>query len=260
MNATTTIAVFVFGTLILTLFSFFMIMYVVLQKRKQFQHKLEKQELEHTFQNELLQTRLEVQEQSLKYFSEEIHDNVGQILSIAKLHLYKIAKNSTEESIQHTAKQSTELLTKAISDLRTISHTANGGMVLNADLEEIIQKELDYITSAKNINCTFDTHGDAYPLGQEKNLLLFRIVQESIANALKHGEPEAIKIDITYQPKSLMVSIADNGNGFDVNEKKQGAGLGLLNMNTRVALLNGKLNIESEKGKGTTITLNIPHT
>jgi two-component system NarL family sensor kinase len=237
-----------------------MIMYVVLQKRKQFRHKLEKQELEHTFQNELLQTRLEVQEQSLKYFSEEIHDNVGQILSIAKLHLYKIAKNTTDASIQTNAKQGTELLTKAISDLRTISHTANGGMVLNADLEESIQKELSYITSAKNINCTFNTRGDSYHLGQEKNLLLFRIVQESIANALKHGDPRSIDIDLEYQPEKLIVSIADDGVGFDVNEKKADAGMGLSNMSTRIALLQGNLAINSVKGEGTTIKLNIPRT
>ncbi|RYE24968.1 MAG: hypothetical protein EOP51_05655 [Sphingobacteriales bacterium] len=260
MNSNTIIAVFVFGTLILTLFAFFMIMYVVVQKRKQFQHKLEKQELEHTFQNEILQTRLEVQEQSLKYFSEEIHDNVGQILSIAKLHLYKIAKTTTEEAIQNNAKQSTELLTKAISDLRTISHTANGNMVLKAELEDSIQKELSYIRSAKNINCTFDTHGDSYALGEERNLLLFRIVQESIANALKHGDPSAIQINIAYQPNDVTVSITDDGAGFDVDGQKQGAGLGLNNMNTRVALLKGKLDISSAKGEGTTIKLNIPRT
>ncbi len=208
----------------------------------------------------MLQTLLEVQEQSLRYFSEEIHDNIGQVLSIAKLHLYKIAKNTTDTAIHTAAKQSTELLTKAISDLRTISHTANGGMVLNAELEESIQKELSYITSAKNINCTFDTYGERHSLGQEKNLLLFRIVQESIANALKHGDPTSIHISIVYQSGELVVTVSDNGGGFDVAEKKKDAGLGLTNMNTRAALLKGILAIDSVKGKGTTIKLNIPYT
>lgn len=257
MNDTTTIAVFVFGTLILTLFAFFMIIYVVLQKRRQYQHQLEKQELEHTYQSELLQTRLEVQEQSLKYFSEEIHDNVGQVLSLIKLHLYKISKNAASEVVVKSSQDSIELLTKAISDLRSISHTANGGMVLNADLEEIIKKELSYIASAKNINCTFNTVGSGYFLGQEKNLLIFRIVQESIANALKHGDPSEIRIQLNYQPTDLILSVTDNGSGFDMGKKS--SGLGLTNMQSRIKLLNGKLDIVSSPGNGTTIYLNIPH-
>ncbi|RYD54622.1 MAG: hypothetical protein EOP56_18705 [Sphingobacteriales bacterium] len=259
MNSSSLPAVLIFGTLLFTLFAFFAILYVILQKRKQYQHKLEKQKLSHQYQSELLQSRIEVQEQAFRYFSEEIHDNIGQVLSLVKLQLYKIARNTKDEGTLKDIQNSTELMTKAITDLRNLSHTANDGYILNAELSEVIKKELNYVSSAKSIACNFNSDGVPYSLGQERNLLIFRIIQESIANALKHGNPDELNIHVKYYPERVTVSVKDNGVGFDTNENKSSeAGLGLNNMNLRAALLKGKLDITSEKEKGTTITLDIP--
>lgn len=259
MNPSATLAVLIFGTLLLTLFAFFTILYVALQKRKELQYKLEKQRLAHEYQSELLQSRIEVQEQAFRYFSEEIHDNIGQVLSLVKLQLYKIARNTKDEGTLKDIQTSTELMTKAITDLRNLSHTANGGYILNAELAEVIKKELNYISSAKGITCNFRADGVPYSLGQERNLLIFRIIQESLSNALKHGNPDELNINVNYHPERVTVCVKDNGAGFDMEEPKDGAaGLGLNNMNLRAALLKGKLDIRSEKEKGTTITLDIP--
>lgn len=247
-SSTTMIAILVFGTMLFTLFAFFVILYVSLQKRKQFQ-----------FRNQLMQTRLEVQEQAFKYFSEEIHDNVGAVLSLAKLHLYKISQKADNPSIQQNAEEGMELLTKAIADLRTISHTLNNGMIQNAGLSVSIGKELDYVSSAKNIHCAFITDGTPHNLGEEKELLVFRIVQESVANAIKHGEPSEIKVHLNYQPANCTIVIADNGTGFDTALQTKGSGLGLTNMEIRARLLKGKLSVNSSKENGTTITLEIPY-
>lgn len=259
MNASTSLVVLIFGTLLFTLFAFFMVLFVILQKRRQYQHKLEKQRMEHQYQSELLQSRLEVQEQSFKYFSEEIHDNIGQVLSLVKLQIYKIAKTTTEPAQKEDINTITELMTKAITDLRNLSHTANGTYVLNAELAQIIQKELHYISSARNINCTFSTEGKPYPIDQERKLLIFRIIQKSLSNAIKHGEPDQLHVSLGYTPDRFIVSVSDNGSGFDVNEDRGGdAGLGLNNMSVRADLLKGRFDIQSAKNKGTTIILDIP--
>lgn len=247
-SSTTMIAILVFGTMLFTLFAFFVILYVSLQKRKQFQ-----------FRNQLMQTRLEVQEQAFKYFSEEIHDNVGAVLSLAKLHLYKILQKAEESTVQKDAEEGTELLTKAIADLRTISHTLNTGIVLNAGLLESVKKELNYVSSAKSINCNFSTEGTPRNLGEEKELLAFRIVQESIANAIKHGNPSDVNVHIHYNQIGCTISIEDNGTGFDINGQDKSKGLGLTNMDVRAGLLKGKLSVNSVKEEGTTIKLYIPY-
>lgn len=249
--------VFILGTLVLVIFAVFLIVFLVAYKQKQYRNLIEKQQLEHQFKSQLLQSQLEVQEQAFQHFSEEIHDNVGQVLSLTKLYLYKIAKNSTD-SVKTDVQQSTELLTKAISDLRNISHTANGNYILDTDLIDSIKKELAYVASAKNINCKFNTQGEQYQLGQDKKLLIFRIIQESVANAIKHGNPETIEINLDYRPERFSISVKDNGEGFDADRLISKGGIGLTNMNVRANLLKGNLDISSAKDKGTTIKLDIP--
>lgn len=248
--------VFVFGTLFFILFAGFVILFIIQYKQKQVRHYTEKLELEHIYKSQILQTQLEVQEQSFRYFSEEIHDNVGQLLSLVKMQLYQIKNNSTEPQIIADANNSTEILGKAITDLRNISHTLNNTFINSVKLAAAIEKELIYINSARSIKCTLYKSGDEYDLGDERELLIFRIVQESISNAIKHGRPTAIDVYLSYEPGVFSVKIKDNGEGFDT-ENITSDGIGLNNMNIRAKMLNGKFNIQSIKDLGTFITLEI---
>jgi hypothetical protein len=247
--------VLIVGTGVFILFALALIVFLIVHKKKQFRNLMEKQRME----KNLLESKFEVQEQSFKYFSEEIHDNVGQLLSLVKLQLYKIRNTSTEPQIIYEVSQSTELLGKAITDLRNISHTLNSAYINKEGLAEAIEKELAYVHSAKNTLCSFDRFGEEYSLGNEKELLIFRIVQESIANALKHASPTAIEIILNYQPHGLSVLIKDNGTGFDMNNINS-KGIGLNNMQVRATLLKGKLDIISTKEYGTSVHLDINHT
>lgn len=252
------VVILIFGTLILSLFTFFIILYIMLQKRRQHRHIMETQELEYKFKEELLQSRIEVQEQSLRYFSEEIHDNIGQVLSLVKLHMYKISQQADNKVITESAVQGTELLTKAIADLRTISQTANGSFVLGSDLLDILRKEAGYVASAKGMLCELTVSGTPVVLQQEQQLLIFRIVQESMANALKHGNATKIDITVGYEPQRFSLSVADNGYGFTMPEGGKPNGLGLINMTNRARLLNGNFTIRSKEGEGTIVNLQIP--
>ncbi len=247
---------FIIGTLILMLFAFTLIIFLITHKKKRYEHLLEKQAMENNYQNQLLQSRLEVQEQSFKYFSEEIHDNIGQLLSMVKMQLYNIKNKSGEPDIVRKATQSNELLGKAINDLRNISHTLNSAFVDKAGLAAAIRKDLDYICSAKELQCNLHTTGEEYSLGNEKELLVFRIVQEAMANAIKHATPSAIDIHLHYAPTSFKVEVKDNGTGFDVFDAAN-AGLGLNNMQVRARLLHGDIWVNSKKEAGTTVVLEI---
>src|ERR1700733_7529542 len=99
MNLRLDIIIFIIGTLILIIFAFFIVIFLIVHKKKRYEHLLEKQTMENNYQNQLLLSKLEVQEQSFKYFSEEIHDNIGQLLSIVKMQLYNIRSSSHEQEI-----------------------------------------------------------------------------------------------------------------------------------------------------------------
>ena len=218
---------------------------------------MEKQALENNYRNQLLQSRLEVQEQSFKYFSEEIHDNIGQLLSIVKMQMYNIKNSSLEPEIVTKATVCTELLGKAITDLRTVSHTLNSAYVDAAGLAAAIKKDLDYISSAREgMKCRLEITGDEYSLGNERELLVFRIMQEATANAIKHGNPTEITIMLGYSSAVFSATVQDNGSGFNPGQVTS-AGLGLSNLQLRAGLLKGELTINSQNQKGTTITLTI---
>lgn len=249
---------FIGGTLIFIMFALSLIMFLIHYKRKQNLYIREKVEMEHQYESQLLKSRLEVQEHALKNFSEEIHDNIGQVLSTAKNYMHKSRQHVADPAIAKDIDQSTELLKQAITDLRNISHTLNGTYITTVGLNSILEKELGYTQSSKGIDCKLEITGQTYPLGVEKELLVFRIIQESIANAVKHGKPRKIEVRLDYQPQSLHINITDDGEGFDPPEAVAAhRGIGLGNIQLRASLLNGDLDIISAKGKGTTISLHI---
>lgn len=256
MNLDTSIIVFIVGSIIFMVFAITLVVFLVLHKRKRYEHLLEKQTMENNYHNQLLLSRMEVQEQSFRYFSEEIHDNIGQLLSIVKMQLHNIRSSSTEADTVKRAGESIEIMSKAITDLRNISHTLNSAFVTNAGLTDAVEKDMEYIRSAKDVKCLLHRKGDEYSLGNEKELLIFRIIQEAIANAVKHASPSEINVYLDYTPTMLTVTIADNGNGFETDNIKK-SGIGLNNMYVRTGLLKGKLTVTSEKNAGTIIRIEI---
>jgi two-component system, NarL family, sensor kinase len=256
MKSTEAPVVLIIGTLTLLVFVFFIVLIIIEYRRRQVRYITEKLELKHQYESEVLHTQLEVQEQSFRYISEEIHDNIAQILSLAKLKLYKTAGKTNEDAVKEGIEASTELVGNALDGLRNLSHVLNGGLVSKLTLQESIEKELNYVKDVKDIRAHLSIAGSPVEPDPEKKLLIFRIVQEAINNAIKHGEAKEININLAYQPGMLTLLIGDNGKGFDVTKADDSKGLGLHNMHVRAKML-GKLDIRSVPDKGTTITLNI---
>lgn len=257
MSDATSILVLVFGTLLFTLFAVFTILYIALQKKKQYHHFVEKQEMQHRFSSQLMQSRLEVQEQTLKNLSAELHDNIAQVLGIAKMQL-TILRDNADEQMKPIAVETIEMVGEAIQGVRDMSHVMNGTYILSQGLHDSIKKDLERISSATRIICNFNTEGTPYTLGDDKELLLFRIIQETVSNAVKHGEPTTIHVSMHYRPGTLQVAIQDDGKGFNSKAETKTNGIGLSNVEERTILLKGNVNITSAIGTGTKVTLNIP--
>lgn len=261
MNESYIIPVFVGGTLFLTLFAISLIFLLIQHKRRQVRHELEKINLEHQYETQLLQTQLEVQEQSFKHFSEEIHDNIGQVLALVKYHLYNIAEKSSENQVIIEAHESTELLTDAVQGLRNLSHTLSSSYVAQAGLVAALEKEMTHVRSARRINCLLETSGHPVDLGENRELLVFRIIQEAVGNALKHGAAQNVTVSLRYEQETLAVCISDDGRGFDIFKPRSAdAGIGLDNMRTRARMLGSELHIQSAIQKGTTLHFQLPVT
>lgn len=256
MNTSEIAIIFIIGSLTLLVFVLFVVLIIIEYRKRQVRHLTEKLELKHQYQNEVMQTQLEVQEQSFKYISEELHDNIAQTLSLVRLKLYRTAAKVTDDALKERVESSNELLGDALDGLRNLSHILNGGLVSKLPLPESLEKELSYIRDVNDMEATLDIKGSPYEMDGHKKLLAFRIVQEAIHNAIKHGKAKKINISVTHQPTQVVVEIQDNGRGFDTHKIQESKGLGLHNMQVRANML-GSLTIESEPGKGTFISLKI---
>src|SRR4051812_21087056 len=154
MKSTEAPVVLIIGTLTLLVFVFFIVLIIIEYRRRQVRYITEKLELKHQYESEVLHTQLEVQEQSFRYISEEIHDNIAQILSLAKLKLYKTAGKTNEDAVKEGIEASTELVGNALDGLRNLSHVLNGGLVSKLTLQESIEKELNYVKDVKDIRAS----------------------------------------------------------------------------------------------------------
>jgi two-component system, NarL family, sensor kinase len=246
----------VLGTIILVvLVSFVILLSYFFTARK---NKLlkEKELLHAQFQQELLRTQLEIQEQTLNTISQEIHDNVGQVLSLAKLNLNTLPNNS-DQKIQDTK----NLVSKAINDLRNLSHSLHGDVIAAHGLQQSIVNELNIIESTKAFATKFTVSGAMVKISPQKEMVLFRMVQEALHNIVKHSGAAAIDVAMQYSADKLQITVIDNGKGFDLTpltEAGSKAGMGIHSMYNRAKLIDAVFNISSTTGSGTVITIDLP--
>ena len=231
---------------------------VLVYRRKQVEYIHEQNRLKAAFEKELLEAQLEIQEQTLKHVAQEIHDNIGQTLSLVKLNLATIApekQNGTIEKITTTR----ELVAKAITDLRTLSKTMHTDTVMAVGLEKAIEMELKYIDKAAVFKTRLAITGQPISLDPQKELILFRTVQEALNNSIKHSSATLIQISLHFTPGQLQLTIQDNGKGFqmDAVEKHPENGSGLRNMQNRAKMIGGRLTFDSVNGTTVYITLPI---
>jgi two-component system, NarL family, sensor kinase len=230
----------------------FIVLFIRYYYRKQLANAREKQTMAATFQEELLQSQIEIQEQTLRNISEEIHDNIGQTLSLAKLQLNTI--NVDERSVEKLT-GSKALVSRAIQDLRQLSKNIHTESVLGSGLVKAIAGQLELIERTGICKTELTVSGTPSNINPQVELILFRIVQEALNNSLKHSAAFSINVLIKSIENQLYISVSDNGKGFDPR-KNGNSGSGLRNMRNRTKLIGGELNITSGT-PGTTITVTI---
>ena len=238
----------------------FLLAYVAVYNKRKRRYSEEKQSMQYNFTQQLLQSRLEMQENTFSMVSEEIHDNVGQILSLASIQLsMAIIKNDCSEI---TLKGIKENVDNALNDLRNIAKNLNGNYLQQLSLSEFLNRAEDQITRNGYIQCNKTISGEEKELSLQKKFILFRILQECFQNVIKHANASSIKIEVKYDADGLKLIFNDNGKGFHADTLPPDSppkGLGLQNMQSRVALINGVIIINSLPNQGTTILISIPY-
>jgi two-component system NarL family sensor kinase len=254
------ITAIILATFFLIVLFGFIIFFLFLYQRRRTKHLIEITRLKLSFVQTILQTELEIQEHAFNHISQEIHDNVGQVLSLAKMQANIIATSESKAKDLELFKELKENINKALADLREMAKSLSTERVKEMNLFVAITLESERINKSGNIGISCLLQGQEHEMDGQKKLILFRIIQESLQNIIRHASASKIEISLIYDLDKLKASIKDNGKGFNVEEKlKLKTGLGLRNIITRASMAGGNSDIKSIINEGTTITIKMPY-
>ncbi|MDR3716230.1 MAG: sensor histidine kinase [Puia sp.] len=249
------------AVLALLLVGFIMTVLFLYQRR---QHRQEQQLtlLRDQFDRELLRSQLEIQESTFKTIAQELHDNIGQMLSVTKISLSVLPLEKGHPAYE-SVDNCKQMLNKVIVDLSGLTKSMHTDRIAQIGLVEAIRFESESLRRTGLLTLDFSVAGEERPLDDQKAIFLFRMFQEMINNILKHSRATHVNISITYSTDDKFVlKVQDNGIGFDVNKKKEqvssSSGIGLKSMTNRARLIDATINIGSNQGEGTTVIVELP--
>jgi len=224
--------------------------------QKELYHQQQLRDIERQRQIDVVQVMLETKEDEQNRVARDLHDGLGGMLSTAKVNLTHYTQeknNNTDVELENIVIQ----LENAITELRRIAHNMIPGMLLKLGLEAALRDLCDTL-STQNLDIVFQwLNIQAEPPVQEQ-ITIYRIVQEALANAVKHANAKNILLQCTQSEHIFFISIDDDGKGFNADKPLTNQGMGLKNMKSRVEHLNGTIEVLSkENEQGTSINIEL---
>ena len=222
------------------------VLFIIFLKRK---NKLlsEQAKTKEAFERELAETQIEIREETLRNISWELHDNIGQLMTLAKIQVQMVEDKS--ENLD----EASETIGTAIRELRVLSKLINPEALKNLSLEEAVQLEMERFNRLQFIDASLKVEGNTKPINPKEEIIIFRILQEFFSNTIKHSKASTLAVGIAYHGNYLTITAEDNGIGFEKNATY--SGIGIKNMKNRAKLINADLTISSEKSRGTLLQL-----
>ena len=251
------IEIIVYSFIAFLLMGLVLIFFFYFSRKKIIQKELEKKDLEIKYQKELLSAVIITQEEERKRIAQDLHDDISSKLNIVSLnsHLLTTPNLSANEVIEITA-NIINLTHKALDNSRKIAHGLLPPVLdkfgLHAGVEELCME----FSSSKAVDIDYQNKTTFAISDNDKHLHVFRILQELMNNSLRHGKATVISILFEEQNGVKNCHYTDNGIGFEMKYNENQKGLGMKNIESRIAFLNGKLTLESALNKGISVVFN----
>ncbi|MEM6633728.1 MAG: tetratricopeptide repeat protein, partial [Bacteroidota bacterium] len=237
---------------------FFLFLWYVNNKRQQLlKQRLIALQKEQEAEN--LRFMISGEERERQRIARELHDGMGSLLASVKFMFNAVQNDAPDIRTISNYQKADQMLDKACQEVREISHNLMPGVLDQYGLEYAIQQEIRMLQDANDLEIDFITYGlDQQDLGYNLQMSVYRITQEMLRNISKHAEATEVLVQLQVEEEMLMLTVEDNGKGFDPEEVKNSNGIGLENMHSRVVYLQGKMEVDSQIGKGTSIQVEIP--
>jgi two-component system, NarL family, sensor kinase len=240
------IAFIVAATLLSAIFIFFMACSLLLIKKQQ-----------HLKAKLYLQSLLNERENVMHAIAMELHDNVNQVLNIIIMDMLVLREKSAPENLPLIDHVNCMLDTLLI-DTQYISHSLNPKYVNDIGFIPALQEKVAWLNITQRLKCTLSIEGERKKLPEQTELMILRIAQEAIQNALKYARAKSLTFHLSFNENHFEMRIADDGKGIEDVAWMHKKGSGIDNMYQRASIMKGELDVVSVPGSGTTIILRIP--
>lgn len=224
-----------------------------LWQQQQQLHDLEVQKIKQDHRISMLSAMLEGQEQERTRLARDLHDGLGGLLSSIKIELSQVSHQPVQQ-VNEGITRTLSHLDDAVNELRRIARSLMPEILMKYGLAEAT-KEFCKNLKETGVNMVCQVFNYKETLPQEKQVVLYRIIQELVNNALKHASASQILVIIQQSGENLFVTVEDDGKGFDTTKPNTKNGAGLTNVKARADFLNASFDIQSTPGSGTTVTV-----
>lgn len=245
------VVVYFIGTLGMILLAAVIVFFFVAYQKRLLTKQLELNRIKSAQKDEIIRNTIEAQEKERKRIAQDLHDEVGAMLSVVKLNISRIEKKSENSTAKNLAGETKGYIDNLITQVRRISRSLLPPSLEKLGIYYALVEFADWINKAGEINVQTWKCGEQFRFDSKHELAIFRIAQELINNAIKHSGGTHIIINMKFSAKIVFVSLSDNGKGFDLKEKWN-TGLGLKNLESRSQMMGAKFKMKSRPGKGTT--------
>jgi signal transduction histidine kinase len=199
---------------------------------------------------------VEGEEKERKRIAQELHDGLGVLLSVTKMQFSHITSQNPE--MKPLIDKASKFLEQASADVRRISHNMMPGLLTKLGLFDALEDLFEQISDSNNIDATCEITGNRERLPENKEIMLYRIIQEMVNNTIKYAEATKIALQLESIQGRIGIQYSDNGKGFNIEDSRNKDSLGLQSIKSRVRFLDGNILLESEPGNGTRYLIEIP--
>jgi signal transduction histidine kinase len=250
-------ATLILGIIIFILLFVFFWTFLIIYFKRLNAMRLAQEKLQAEIANEVNNARIEIQQSTLNNISQEIHDNVGQLLSLTKMQLNLLEAQEVKDN--NLISEAKDNISKAMTDLRDLAKGMSSDRIQLLGLYDSVTQEALRINKVGKLQVQVNSNGTKKEPEHKKQLVVFRVIQECFQNILKHAQANHVLVTFTYQPDSFHVVIKDDGVGFDYQPGSPSSeGLGLMNIFNRIHLVGGEVTVNSSPGAGTSVHIKAP--
>nr|WP_294938435.1 histidine kinase [uncultured Flavobacterium sp.] len=249
--------VIVYTFLAFLLMGLVLILFFYFSRKKIIKNELEKKDMELQYQKELLRAMILTQEEERKRIAQDLHDDISSKLNIVSLNSHLLAAPEiSEKAIAEITENIITLTNKALENSRRIAHDLLPPTLDNFGFHAGVEELCMEFGSSKAVVVNYENQAEFDDLEKDRHLHVFRILQELMNNSLRHGKATVISILFEEESGVKTCRYTDNGIGFDTDLIKKHKGIGLKNIESRIAFLEGGITINSALNQGIEVIFN----